>query len=559
MVSFKSRVIAICAAGTLAIGGVAVSAPVTFAQETEGTVAENGVTNAENGATGPVRPFGAPAPAGADLETPKLDETRLVNENQQAKLTIKKLLGDPQRDDAGAPADGAETLAGTTFTIQRLYIDLTTQDGWRALNHYVENPGEISEELIADEGESAYTETQTTGADGEAVFDQLPVGVYLVTEEPREGYSASAPFLVSLPFSDGDGAWKYERTVYPKNQALRPNKQVDAQGATLGSNTKYTINAPIPAGELDYLTITDELVSNLQLVTDNPAPVVSFSDGRTTENDEAHGEQLTVNEDYVLETANNTLYVEFTQAGLKKLQDARENKPNLQVHVQFEATVVSLPAQGESITNTAEVEYPNGATVTTDSPAGEDGAAPSPTKTDYANLTIKKYTDDQEGDVDLSGAQFNLYRCEAGELLGDPIPVSTSETLLEEFSAAAATTLTTVKNEENEREGIFEGYGIPVRTFAAGGTATQNYDYCVVETKAPEGFALNPEVHEVELQAATADQAERLFVQVENQRDNFLSSLPATGAWGIILVFLAGLGLLARGFYTSRKDGRATT
>ncbi|MCG7232058.1 SpaH/EbpB family LPXTG-anchored major pilin [Corynebacterium propinquum] len=551
MVSFKSRVIAICAAGTIAIGSAAVAAPISFAQDTDVAVEDGAAAGAVD------RPYGAPAPAGADLTVPDLDETRLVKEDQKAKLTIKKLLGDPQRDDGGAPVEGTETLAGTTFTIQRLYFDLTTQDGWRALNHYVENPEEISEELIADGDERAHTQTETTGPNGEAVFDELPIGVYLVTEEPREGYSASAPFLVSLPFSDGnDGVWKYERTVYPKNQALRPNKQVDAQGATLGSNMKYTINAPIPAGELDHLTITDELVDDLSLVTDNPAPKVSFSNGAGLANDQ--GQELEKDADYVLDTDNNTLYVEFTETGLTKLQSARQSNPNLQVHVQFEATVVSLPAPGESITNTAEVEYPNGATITTDSPAGEDGAAPSPTKTDYANLTIKKYTDDQDGEVDLSGAEFNLYRCEAGELLGNPIPVSTSETLLDGFDVGAATTLTTVENEENEREGIFRGYGIPVRTFAAGGTATQNYDYCVVETKAPEGFALNPEVHEVELQAATADQAEQLFVQVENQRDKFLSSLPATGAWGIILVFLVGLGLLARGFYTSRKDGRAT-
>ncbi|MDK4258833.1 SpaH/EbpB family LPXTG-anchored major pilin [Corynebacterium propinquum] len=554
MVSFKSRVIAICAAGTLAIGSAAVAAPISFAQDTDAAVVEDSAT------AGAVdRPYGAPAPAGADLTVPDLDETRLVKEDQKAKLTIKKLLGDPQGDDTGVPSGDAETLAGTTFTIQRLYFDLTAQDGWRALNHYVQNPGEISEELNADGGEGAYTETQTTGTNGEAIFDELPIGVYLVTEEPREGYSASAPFLVSLPFSDGnDGVWKYERTVYPKNQALRPNKQVDAQGATLGSNMKYTINAPIPAGELSHLAITDELVSNLQLVTDNPAPVVSFSDGTTVDNGEARREQLTDNEDYVLETADNTLYVEFTESGLEKLQQARQNKPNLQVHVQFEAKVVSLPAPGESITNTAEVEYPNGATVTTDSPAAEDGAEQQPTRTDYANLTIKKYTDDQEDEVDLSGAEFNLYRCEAGELLGNPLGVSTSETLAADFDSTAATTLTTVKSGENEREGVFQGYGIPVRTFAAGTTATQDYNYCVVETKAPEGFVLNPEVHEVELQAATAGQAEQLFVQVENQRDKFLSSLPATGAWGIILVFLVGLGLLARGFYTSRKDGRAT-
>lgn len=33
MVSFKSRVIAICAAGTLAVGSAAVAAPISFAQD----------------------------------------------------------------------------------------------------------------------------------------------------------------------------------------------------------------------------------------------------------------------------------------------------------------------------------------------------------------------------------------------------------------------------------------------------------------------------------------------------------------------------------------------
>lgn len=548
MVSFKSRVIAICAAGTLAIGSAAVAAPISFAQGGDAAVTEDGAT------AGAVdRPFGAPAPAG-EMASPTAAQADLIDSNKTGTLTIKKLLGDPERGDDGATHSGAPTgdvtpLAGAVFNIERLNIDLTELSGWSQLNDLVDNPQNIAGFERHAQQPAEGEQSKTTGADGEAAFSGIPVGVYVVTEQPRDGYSTSAPFLVSLPYSDGQtGKWEYTRTVYPKNQELRPNKQVDAQGATLGSNMKYTINAPVPAGELNRFKITDQLVQQLQLVTTgDQAPSVSVTPS---------GELAA--EDYNLTTDNNTLTVEFTEAGRRKLEGLRQANPNLQVHVQFEAKVVSLPAPGESITNTAKVEYPNGAEVTTDSPATEDGEASKPTKTDYANLTITKFTKDQEGEANLAGAEFNLYRCVGEELKGEAIPVSTSETLATDFDAAGATTLTTVKSEENEREGVFRGYGIPVRTFAAGGTATQEYQYCVVETKAPAGFIRNPEVHKVDLQEATANQAAELSVRVENQRDNFLSSLPATGAWGIILVFLVGLGLLARGFYTSRKDSRAT-
>lgn len=548
MVSFKSRVIAICAAGTLAIGSAAVAAPISFAQGGDAAATEDG---AVAGAVD--RPFGAPAPAG-QMASPTAAQADLIDANKTGTLTIKKLLGDPERGDDGTTHSGAPTgdvtpLEGATFEIKRLNIDLTQLNGWSQLNDLVDNPEKIASFDEHAQQPAEEKRSQVTGENGEAVFSDIPMGVYVVTEQPREGYSTSAPFLVSLPYSDGaTGEWEYTRTVYPKNQELRPNKQVDAQGATLGSNMKYTINAPVPAGDISRFKITDQLVAQLQLVAEGEqAPSVSVSPA---------GELQA--EDYTLTTANNTLTVDFTEAGRAKLEGLRQTNPNLQVHVQFEAKVVSLPAPGESITNTAKVEYPNGAEVTTDSPATEDDKAPKPTKTDYANLTITKFTKDQEGEANLAGAEFNLYRCVGKELKGEAIPVSTSENLANDFNPTTATTLTTVQSNDNEREGVFHGYGIPVRTFAAGGTATQDYKYCVVETKAPSGFIRNPEVHEVELQAATADQAERLFVRVENQRDNFLSSLPATGAWGIILVFLVGLGLLARGFYTSRKDGRAT-
>ncbi|MDC7109783.1 SpaH/EbpB family LPXTG-anchored major pilin [Corynebacterium pseudodiphtheriticum] len=557
MVSFKSRVIAICAAGTLAIGSAAVAAPISFAQETADTAVGGEVTG-DAGAEGAVNlPFGAPAAAGSPNGLPTAAQADLIDANNTGTLKIKKILGDPQLNGGathhGAPSEDSKFLQGATFNIKRLDIDLTVQQGWRTLNDLVANPEKIEETPDHSTQPAEEKRSQTTNTEGEATFDEIPMGVYVVTEESREGYSTSAPFLVSLPYSDGNsGKWEYTRTVYPKNQEFRPNKQVDAQGATLGSNMAYTINAPVPAGTLSNLKITDNLIENLQLVADSPAPKVSFSEGNGA------GTPLTAGADYNLTATDQLLEIEFTESGLGKLEQARIGKPNLQVHVQFEAKVVSLPAAGQSITNTAEIEYPNGAKVTTDSPAADGEADPKPTRTDYANLTITKFTNDTEGDVDLSGAEFELYRCVDKELKGEAIPVSTTETLTEGFNPVEATTLTTVKSQQNEREGEFRGYGIPVRTYAAGGTATQDYEYCVVETKAPDGFIRNPEVHKLNLQTATANQAAELSVRVENQRDNFLSSLPATGAWGIILVFLVGLGLLARGFYTSRKDGRAT-
>lgn len=68
-------------------------------------------------------------------------------------------------------------------------------------------------ELVASlELESLSTEI----AEGEAVFSDLPTGLYLVTQEaPCEGFAPLRPFLISLPQRDGD-AYIYDLNVKPK-------------------------------------------------------------------------------------------------------------------------------------------------------------------------------------------------------------------------------------------------------------------------------------------------------------------------------------------------------
>ena len=96
------------------------------------------------------------------------------------------------------------------------------------------------------------------------------------------------------------------------------------------------------------------------------------------------------------------------------------------------------------------------------------------------------------------------------------------------------------------------GYAIPIQSFAAE-TGVKSKDYCVLETKAPKNFVRNEVPQHVTVDPA----AKTLAVTVDNQRNSVLGQLPATGAWGIILVFLVGLALLARGIYTSYKDSRS--
>lgn len=52
--------------------------------------------------------------------------------------------------------------------------------------------------------------------DGNTVFEDLPLGLYMVVhEDPTEGFTTALPFLVTVPVSDGDG-WDYTVDASPK-------------------------------------------------------------------------------------------------------------------------------------------------------------------------------------------------------------------------------------------------------------------------------------------------------------------------------------------------------
>lgn len=508
MTTFSKKLVATVAASTIALSTAALGAPSALAQDPSATT-----------------PSGVPAAPTAS------ESANLIDANAKVKLDIQKYEGEPG-EGSGAPQDLSKLkpLAGVQFKIERIEgVDLTTAQGWSDLAGMT--PSELNGKSTTEVG------TITTNAEGKATIDtgsnaKFKVGVYRVTEIQKGGYTVAPPFLITLPYSGTDGKWVYERTVYPKNQNVQPNKQVDASKTSLGSNMTYTINAPVPAGNLTSFGIEDPLVDNLEL----QAGSVKVT---------ADGLEL-ADTDYTLTTANNTVNVEFTKDGRAKLQEARKSNAGLQVHVAFDAKVVRLPENGQ-INNTAKITLPNGGTITTD-------VDKQPTSTTFGNLEITK-TATAETNPNLKGAEFELYRCEDPEnddkwnLLGGALNVATTDN-----GSTLSKTLTTGETANNESKA--NAFGIPISTTAGGATGTQTFDYCVLETKAPEGFVRDPEPRHVTVDAQTR----AMTVTVDNKKDSILGQLPATGAWGIVLIFLLGLALLARGLYTSYRDnkGQAT-
>ncbi len=61
----------------------------------------------------------------------------------------------------------------------------------------------------------------SVNAQGQAVFENLPLGLYLVTQPtPAPGYNAITPFLVTVPYLEGD-TYIYDVNAGPKTQLIQ--------------------------------------------------------------------------------------------------------------------------------------------------------------------------------------------------------------------------------------------------------------------------------------------------------------------------------------------------
>ena len=463
-----------------------------------------------------------------------LDATRT------GSITIHKLVKDDTNgmtagnglEDAtatGTPLDGA------TFTVERLTnVDLTTQDGWEQLAGY---NGDVA--VAKNDGVDAAIEKTTAGG-GLAVFDGLTVGAYVVTEiATPAGYVGSKPFIITVPMTHPTdlNKWVYDVHAYPKNSKANIEKTVkDDTTPAIGSEISYTLKSDVPAAEaLDYYDVVDQYDKRVELP--EAGVTLKIVDGKTGE------VALVKDTDYELKAADGTdgktkfWTAEFTEAGRKKLVENRKDD-NTKVQMDLSGTVKDK-VEADGLFKNKAILLPN---APSNGWKPDSGTVPPP---DYPNSeVVSKFgkvkitkVSSVEDTKKLEGAEFEVYKCTPTTKPTENFQ-SVDASLDTKLAPAGKETYATDANGEVTIDGLRNN---DWENNAAVAEADRGW-YCLVETKAPEGFELQtrPIAFQVLESNSTADNEYTLKTTVKDVPKRGGFNLPLTGAAGVGVLIGAG-------------------
>lgn len=444
------------------------------------------------------------------------------------QLTVHKRVGtqNPTGNNGTNLGDGAPgtPLADVQFTVQRIgvwtggscvAIDLRTKEGWdaAAAGNGANPPAPVSP--AAEGAFCAYGTPEvrtTTGATGTAVFPDLALGLFYVTETdwPANVIERAAPFYVTIPFASVSGAattWLYDVHAYPKNStAALPTKTISERPSalTIGSTVTWTIAQTIPTLAGVGASFTEASVSD---VLD---PRLSYASAVVAITDPT-GAQL-VAADYIFDPDGLTWT--FNTDGKAKLT-ANQGKT---LTVTLTTTVTSVGSG--TITN-------NGATVSFNDVPQSPQVAPN---SYWGNLVVNKY-DNTDNDKKLAGAEFAVFEKAADAACPTSAPGGPS----------VATGVT-------DATGVVQWASVtpasPLGLWIANSDTEMDNptkDYCLYETKPPAGYTAITTPWTVTITIATGALATQNIANTPVPGP----ILPLTGADGTMLFTLAGVALVA--------------
>lgn len=246
-----------------------------------------------------------------------------------------------------------ESLSGVVFRINRVEgIDLSLNEGWGAIagidaSEIQHQPDKLG---IQREATTVVTDAGTTTA----VFNDIPLGVYLVTEQPARigdvSYSVTSPFLVALPMNMESG-WEYDVVVQAKTQPISLTKTASVEKAITGEQFTYQLGGTIPApdrqSKLYRYIVKDTLPQGVDYV------------GTSLRIDGKNAFELGETIDYTVayDAQRHEVTISFTEDGLGLL--AAQRSADVSAHVRADIQVKVRGNAGEKLDNTA-VLYPDG-------------------------------------------------------------------------------------------------------------------------------------------------------------------------------------------------------
>ena len=502
-----------------------------------------------------IAPTGAAAPADPNGSTidPDAATTLTIHKCEQTDTNgVKEGTGNPD------PQVECKPVAGVEFTITKLNVDLTTPEGWKQL---ADAKGDV---VKAGALKSNTTQTITTGGDGLASFTdaQTEVGAYLVSEtRTPDKVIPAEDFVVTLPMTNPDNTtkWNYDVHVYPKNTISGVDKKVtDKPAPGSGHDITYTITTSIP--KVDYpggarikrYEVVDQLDKRIK--KDALTPVVKIVGQNET--------PLADTTDYTLITAegadHNWATIQLTEEGRRKAAEARHNgtgetKVQVTLTAKFDATV---NLEGD-LSNTAGL-IPNDSPNFTWDPSNPGTKVPgiptTPVLSKYGKVVVTKTGTDELADkTKYNGAQFQVYECTktaGGATLRDGDP---STQAVDPLTIGGEKTFTTAG------QGMVEINYLRANDYVDGvkkDTLTDEDHYCLVETKAPEGYTLQADPIPFRVLADNATAKAPTAVTVTDVPKNAGFRLPLTGANGVIFLTVAGALLVAGGAVVAYANKR---
>ena len=505
-----------------------------------------------------IAPTGVAAPADPNGSTidPDAATTLTVHKCEQTDTNgVTEGTGneDPQAE--------CKPVSGVEFTITKLNVDLTTSEGWKQL---AEIKGDVAK---AGGLKSNTVQKITTGADGLASFTdaQTDVGAYLVSEtKTPDKVIPAEDFVVTLPMTNPQDTtkWNYNVHVYPKNTLSGVDKQVaDKPAPGSGQDLTYTITTSIP--KVDYpggarikrYEVVDRLDKRINKNT--LAPVVKIVGQNEV--------TLADTTDYTLITADgqdhNWATIQLTEEGRRKAAEARHNgngETKLQVTLTATFDPKSVDLEGV-LSNTAGLIPsdspnftwdPNNPGTTTEVP----GIPTTPVLTKYGKVNVTKTGTDKLADkTKYNGAEFQVYECTktaSGATLRDADP---STPTVDPLTIGGEKTFTTAG------QGTVTINSLRANDYVDGVKKDQLTDedhYCLVETKAPEGYSLQADPLPFRVLAEKAEKKAATEVTVTDIPKNAGFRLPLTGANGVIFLTVAGALLVAGGAVVAYANKR---
>lgn len=506
-----------------------------------------------------------PTDQGAGLDTIDLNHADGFN------LHLTKYLGAPtgQANDGTklATAPTLPLLQGVVFDIYEVQgINLSTNDGWTAataLQGHTITQAEISAGQITVNGTTYKlnkVSSAATNAQGQIDYKASAPQLVLVNENlaasgtitnvstgkevAKGSVTASTPFLTTLPMTDPSGdQWNYDVYAYPKNSSDTASKSVVDKGTvTLESGSlltadakhiaEFTVTGTITPGltgeQMGTYQLTDTLDARLGFIK-----TVSVKAGSTP---------LVAGTDYTETVSGQKINITMTPAGLTKLAAAQKADPAAKVSWVFDA---DLKTEGDGILKNTAYVIPNQGWA--DQHPGEPGTPTNETVEKYGDLSILKQ--DGADKTKLAGAQFALYQiwttsmdpkangaaCQAALTKHKPIMSSIT-------TAADGTVLVKGLQQSDWYDGAAAADVVKADGTAGTDGQVDYLTYCLVETKAPEGY--NVQATPIPF-TITQEQAKgAISLVVNNEKRNLTNQLPLTGGSGAAALGVGGMILL---------------